>query len=70
MASTTNHTTFLHKKRYKRVNARDLVNGKTEEVTYYHIELEKHSMVVANGIAAESYVDVKNRTTFTHTASV
>jgi hypothetical protein len=70
------HNTVLNKKKYKRVNARDLVNGKTitqstktENVTYYHIELDKHSMVIANGVPAESYLDVKNRTTFTHVAS-
>ena len=59
----------------KIVPALYLVNGitiiqstKTEEVTYYHIELAKHAMIIANGIAAESYLDVKNR--ITHVATV
>ncbi len=54
-----------------------LVNGTTiirdtscSEVTYYHIELDQHSTVIANGIDAESYEDVNNRATFTHVASV
>jgi len=44
------------------VCARDLVNGSTiyrdncNSVTYYHLELETYSAVVANGIMAESFL--------------
>lgn len=49
------------------IEARALVNGATvrqvpaDTVVYYHLELETHDVVVANGAAAESYLDVGNR---------
>lgn len=53
------------------IPAKNLVNGKTifqdfsnDSITYYHIELNKHSAIVANGIFAESYLDVDNRSIF------
>jgi hypothetical protein len=54
------------------INGTSIVQDKScKEVTYYHIELEQHAMVIANGIAAESYLEMKkNRNTFTHVASV
>jgi hypothetical protein len=62
-------------KKHAIVPAAALINGTSiiqdmtcKEVTYYHIELDKHSMVIANGVPAESYLDVKNRNTFTHVA--
>jgi CRISPR/Cas system CMR-associated protein Cmr3 (group 5 of RAMP superfamily) len=61
----------------KIVRARDLINGKTitqskktEEVTYYHIELATHAMIDANGVAAESYLELtKNKPTPTSVTS-
>lgn len=51
--------------------AKNLVNGDTifqdfdqESVTYYHIELERHSGIIANGVLAESYLDCSNRFVF------
>ena len=51
--------------------AKLLVNGKSvyqdktiKKVKYYHIELEEHSIIVAEGIYAESYLDANNRGTF------
>jgi YVTN family beta-propeller protein len=52
--------------------ASKLVNGTTivrdysrKQVKYYHIELKEHSAIIANGLEAESYQDVKNlRRTF------
>jgi len=51
--------------------AKDLVNGSTiyqdndcKEVEYYHLELESHSAIFANGLLAESYLDVNNRGVF------
>jgi hypothetical protein len=51
----------------KLVHAYKLVNGFTifqdfdrEFVEYYHIELESHSVIVANGILSESYLDINN----------
>jgi hypothetical protein len=47
-----------------------LVNGLTitqdavSEVDYVHIELDRHDILVAEGLAAESYLDVGNRSEF------
>jgi hypothetical protein len=55
----------------KMVCARDLVNGTTifqdcdrDSVHYYHLELNKHSSIVANGVLSESYLDFNNRIVF------
>ncbi|MGB0661208.1 MAG: Hint domain-containing protein [Mangrovicoccus sp.] len=55
------------------VHAGALVNGTTikrvdmaelaDTVTYYHVETEEHCLLVANGAAAESYVDNTSRAT-------
>jgi len=37
----------------------------TDEVTYWHIELDSHDILLANGLPAESYMDCGNRTWFT-----
>jgi hypothetical protein len=45
---------------------RHLINGSTivqvavEQVTYYHIELPRHDVVLVQGLAAESFLDVKD----------
>ncbi|MEJ0015159.1 MAG: Hint domain-containing protein [Acetobacteraceae bacterium] len=48
-----------------------LVNGgsivqrhDTPAVTYYHLELDRHDIVVAEGLAVESYLDTGNRAMF------
>jgi hypothetical protein len=52
------------------VHAEKLVNGATivqmprERVEYWHVELESHDILLAEGLAAESYLDVGNRTSF------
>jgi Ca2+-binding RTX toxin-like protein len=53
------------------VPARLLVNGSSitveaglAEVTYYHVELEGHDVLLAEGAAAESWLDCDNRTWF------
>jgi hypothetical protein len=33
-------------------------------VTYYHVELERHALLLANGLEAESYLDTGNRAIF------
>jgi Hint domain len=54
---------------------RYLVNGTTirqiamDRVTYHHIELEEHDVVIANGLAAESYLDQNNHGFFTNAAA-
>lgn len=56
------------------INAGALVNGTTvtrvpmaelaERVTYYHVETEAHDVIVANGVPAETFVDVATRRVF------
>jgi hypothetical protein len=48
----------------------ELINGATiaqvevSEVTYWHIELESHDVLLAEGLACESYMDAGNRAWF------
>ncbi len=58
------------------VPARLLVNGSSivveqglAEVTYYHIELARHDAVLAEGAAAESWLDCGNRSWFQNSAA-
>jgi T5SS/PEP-CTERM-associated repeat protein len=47
-----------------------LINGTSieqvpyDDVTYYHIELPKHDLVLAEGLLAESYLDIGDRSNF------
>lgn len=49
----------------------DLVNGKTivqdyenDSVEYYHVEFDSHVTIIANGILAESYLEMNSRNLF------
>lgn len=51
--------------------AENMVNGNTiyqdnecDSVEYYHLECEKHSAIYANGVLAETYLDINNRYVF------
>lgn len=56
------------------INASSLVNGTTigfvpmsellDEVTYFHIETDTHDVILANGAAAETFVDYVGRQAF------
>ncbi len=52
------------------IPVRYLINGATvvqetwNEVTYVHVELERHSIIVAEGLPAESFLDTGNRAMF------
>jgi collagen type I/II/III/V/XI/XXIV/XXVII alpha len=55
------------------VAAHNLVNGSTitrfqdiDVVKYFHIELDQHGVIFAEGAAAESYLDTGNRNMFTN----
>ena len=57
------------------VPARMLVNGRSiveahdlAAFTYHHVELETHGVLLAEGLAAESYLDTGNRASFAQTA--
>jgi hypothetical protein len=52
------------------IQAKTLLNGSTirqvprKRITYYHIELPTHAVLLAEGTPAESYLDTGNRTAF------
>jgi Hint domain len=52
------------------MRARDLLNGATvaqeevAEITYYHVELDRHDVLLAEGLPAESFLDTGNRAAF------
>jgi hypothetical protein len=52
------------------VPIRYLLNGSTvaqvpmAEVTYWHVELDRHAVLLADGLPAESYLDTGNRAAF------
>ncbi len=56
------------------IPARFLVNGSTvtqehaASVEYFHVELERHDILLAEGLPAESYLDTGDRATFENAA--
>ena len=58
------------------VAARYLVNGATvvqecrDSISYYHVELEQHGVLLAEGLATESYLDTGNRDAFANEGAV
>lgn len=52
------------------IPACSLANGSTitqvdvDQVTYWHVELDSHDILIANGLPAESYIDMGNRRFF------
>jgi hypothetical protein len=52
------------------IQARNLINGVTvrqvpmHRVEYWHLELETHDVILAEGLPAETYLDTGNRTAF------
>jgi hypothetical protein len=57
------------------VPVRHLTNGgsvarcEVADVVYYHLELDRHEVVIAEGLACESYLDTGNRSAFEARAS-
>lgn len=58
------------------VEAEHLVNGDSicrmtvEDVTYWHVEVDVHAVIYAEGVAVESFVDVGNKVAFDGEAQV
>jgi hypothetical protein len=49
-------------------NGATVVRAPMAEVTYFHVELERHDVLIAEGLSAESYLDTGNRADFDGTA--
>jgi hypothetical protein len=48
------------------INGATIVQEAAEEVTYWHIELESHEIISADGLMAESFLDTSNRAAFSN----
>ena len=46
------------------VNGASIVQEAVDAVTYWHVELERHDVLLAEGLPAESYLDTGNRAGF------
>ncbi|HEY0418278.1 MAG TPA: Hint domain-containing protein, partial [Acetobacteraceae bacterium] len=46
------------------VNGASIVQTPTDQVTYYHVELARHGVLLAEGLPTESYLDTGNRSSF------
>lgn len=51
------------------VNGVSIVREDVTQVTYWHVELERHDVLLAEGLPAESYLDTGNRTAFVNGGS-
>jgi hypothetical protein len=45
-------------------------NGAARDVTYFHVELERHGLLLSEGLAMESYLDVDNRSFFSNSPEI
>jgi hypothetical protein len=43
------------------INGRSIVPTASRTVIYYHLELPRHDVLLAEGLPAESYLDTGNR---------
>jgi hypothetical protein len=46
------------------INGKTIVQEEADSVTYYHVELAEHDVLLADGMAAESYLENGNRADF------
>jgi hypothetical protein len=46
------------------VNDRTIAQQQRDEGTYWHVELEQHDVILADGLPCESYLDTGNRGAF------
>jgi T5SS/PEP-CTERM-associated repeat protein len=47
------------------INGTSITREERSKVTYYHVELERHEVILAEGLAVESYLDLGDRANFT-----
>lgn len=50
------------------LNDATIVQETVDEITYWHVELERHDVIEAAGLAVESYLDTGNRDSFANGA--
>ncbi len=48
------------------VNGATITQGRNAATTYYHLELDRHDILLADGMGAESYLDTGNRGALYH----
>ena len=46
------------------VNGASVVQDAVAEITYFHVELPSHNVLIAEGLRCESYLDTGNRAAF------
>jgi collagen type I/II/III/V/XI/XXIV/XXVII alpha len=46
------------------INGTSIIQIPMDEITYYHVELAEHDLLLAEGVLAESYLDVGDRSNF------
>jgi hypothetical protein len=46
------------------VNGSSITQLRRAHVTYYHIELDRHDVILAEGLPVESYLDTDNHSSF------
>ena len=51
------------------VNGASIVQERRDEAVYYHVELDRHDLLLAEGLLVESYLDTGNRGAFENGAS-
>ncbi len=52
------------------LNGRSLRQMRVKSVTYYHVELARHDVVLAEGLPAETFLDTGNRSAFANAPGV
>jgi hypothetical protein len=52
------------------VNGATIVQEPADEVTWFHVELDRHDVLLAEGLPAESYLDTGNRSAFANGGKV
>lgn len=52
------------------LNGRTIVQVPVPGVTYWHVELDRHDLLLADGLPAESYLDTGNRAAFVNGGTV
>ena len=50
------------------INGSTIVQVKVDSVTYHHIELAEHDVLLAEGLPAESFLDMKDGSNYTNRA--